>query len=63
MFKPLYEIIKHLDLFKEASILDACAAPGGKAIFLADKYPFKITALDINPIRRQRLLENVSHQS
>jgi 16S rRNA (cytosine967-C5)-methyltransferase len=42
-------------------ILDACAAPGGKATLLAHRWPdAKLTALEQNPRRAQRLRENLT---
>ena len=42
-------------------ILDACAAPGGKALHLAQMEPAaEILALDVDPRRCQRIRENVA---
>jgi 16S rRNA (cytosine967-C5)-methyltransferase len=42
-------------------ILDACAAPGGKTTLLARRWPdARLTALEQNPRRAQRLRENLA---
>jgi 16S rRNA (cytosine967-C5)-methyltransferase len=41
-------------------VLDACAAPGGKACHLLERYPgIELTALDIAPLRLARIRENL----
>lgn len=43
-----------------ARILDACAAPGGKTAHLAERFPgARITALDIDERRTQRIRDNL----
>ncbi len=46
-----------MDVKPGESVLDACAAPGGKAIQLAWRGA-KLTACEVNPKRRARMLEN-----
>src|SRR5690606_25142690 len=42
----------------DARVLDACAAPGGKAAHLAERYPsLRITALDVDARRVRRMQE------
>ena len=48
-----------LDVQPGEEILDACAAPGGKAIQLAWRGA-KVTACEVNPKRRRKLTENLS---
>lgn len=40
-------------------ILDACAAPGGKAAHLLERYDIELDALDIEPLRLARVDENL----
>jgi 16S rRNA (cytosine967-C5)-methyltransferase len=42
-------------------VLDACAAPGGKTALIAEREPnlAKLVALDIDPVRLQRVRENI----
>ena len=47
-----------LDVKPGDEILDACAAPGGKAIQLAWRGA-KVTACEVNPKRRRKLAENL----
>ena len=45
---------------ESATILDLCAAPGGKTALLANRFPkAKITAVELNPKRMPRLQENL----
>ncbi|MCZ7565932.1 MAG: 16S rRNA (cytosine(967)-C(5))-methyltransferase RsmB [Burkholderiales bacterium] len=44
-----------LDLAPGQRVLDACAAPGGKAAHLAELAPVELTALDVDEARLQRL--------
>ena len=46
---------------KSATILDLCAAPGGKTALLAHRFPkANITAVELNPKRIPRLQENIA---
>lgn len=40
-------------------VLDACAAPGGKAAHLLEQYDIELDALDIEPVRLARVAENL----
>lgn len=41
-------------------ILDACAAPGGKTAHLLELADAQVTALEIDPVRAQRITENLT---
>lgn len=41
------------------NILDACAAPGGKTAHLLELADCRVTALEIDPVRAQRIHENL----
>lgn len=43
-------------------ILDACAAPGGKTAHLLECADVRVTALEVDPVRAQRLCENLQRQ-
>ncbi|HEY6620786.1 MAG TPA: 16S rRNA (cytosine(967)-C(5))-methyltransferase RsmB [Steroidobacteraceae bacterium] len=51
-----------LGLDKDLSVLDACAAPGGKTALIAEREPDlkKLVAVDIDPHRLARVRENLS---
>lgn len=40
-------------------VLDACAAPGGKAAHLLERYDCKLTAIDVDPQRLLKVSENL----
>lgn len=49
---------------KNANILDACAAPGGKTALMAQQFPdWQITAVDKSAHRLERLRENLARQN
>jgi len=48
-----------LDARAGMRVLDACAAPGGKSAHLLELAPIDLTALDVSPLRAQRIRENL----
>jgi len=50
--------VRAMDAHEDLTVLDTCAAPGGKTIQLAWKGA-KVTACEVNPRRRRTLLENL----
>ena len=53
-----YMLVKNVPYGK--TILDACSAPGGKSIFLSERYPdAKITACDISEDKTDKIKENI----
>lgn len=57
-FLLLVNLWKNTSL-KPSKVLDACAAPGGKALFLSRVYSDAVlTTNDINPYRLKKLVEN-----
>ncbi len=50
-----------LPITPQARVLDACAAPGGKACHLLEQQPhLQLTAIDISEARQQRTQENLT---
>jgi 16S rRNA (cytosine967-C5)-methyltransferase len=49
-----------LDVHDGMRVLDACAAPGGKSGHLLEKAAIKLTAVDKDELRLQRVRENLS---
>lgn len=43
---------------KNARVLDACAAPGGKSAQLLEQFDIELDALEIDPVRAKRIEEN-----
>lgn len=41
-------------------VLDACAAPGGKTAHLLERHDLDLTALDLDPLRLQRVRDNLA---
>ena len=50
--------VELMDVHPGETVLDACAAPGGKTAQLAWRGA-KVTACEVNPVRRRRLEENM----
>jgi 16S rRNA (cytosine967-C5)-methyltransferase len=46
--------------FKPVRILDACAAPGGKTAHLLELADVLVTAIDIDPLRTERIHDNLN---
>lgn len=40
-------------------VLDACAAPGGKTAQLLEQYDVDLTAVEVDPVRTQRITDNL----
>ncbi len=53
-------LLRGLDCSQPLRLLDACAAPGGKTAHLLEMSQASVTALDIDPLRCQRINENLS---
>ncbi len=57
-------LLEGLDLRKPMRVLDACAAPGGKTAHLLEiaghESPMVLTALDIDPVRCERIAETLA---
>src|SRR6185312_2200426 len=47
------------DLHDGLSVLDACAAPGGKACHLLERADIDLTALEFDPARAERIRQNL----
>nr|WP_315228785.1 16S rRNA (cytosine(967)-C(5))-methyltransferase RsmB [uncultured Albidiferax sp.] len=60
MAAPL--LLNGLDTTRPLRILDACAAPGGKTVHLLELAQAEVTALDIDPIRCERIQLNLQRQ-
>ncbi|WP_295960151.1 16S rRNA (cytosine(967)-C(5))-methyltransferase RsmB [Rhodoferax sp.] len=60
MAAPL--LLAGMDTAQPMRILDACAAPGGKTIHLLELVQAEVTALDIDPIRCERVQHNLQRQ-
>ena len=52
-------LFQGLDLSSPMAILDACAAPGGKTAHLLELADARVTALDIDPARCERIHETL----
>jgi 16S rRNA (cytosine967-C5)-methyltransferase len=52
-------LLQGLDLSSPLAILDACAAPGGKTAHLLELADARVTALDIDPARCERIHETL----
>lgn len=52
-------VVRYCDLPEGATLLDACAAPGGKAIAWSERARF-VAAADLRPARARRLRENLA---
>jgi len=48
-----------LDLAPGQRVLDACAAPGGKAAHILETMPIELVALELDPKRVQRIRDNL----
>lgn len=52
---------EYLDLQARQTVLDACAAPGGKTLDVLQRAAdLSVTALDIDPVRLQRVADNLA---
>jgi 16S rRNA (cytosine967-C5)-methyltransferase len=60
MAAPL--LLSGMDTTPPMRILDACAAPGGKTVHLLELVQAEVTALDIDPIRCERIQHNLQRQ-
>jgi 16S rRNA (cytosine967-C5)-methyltransferase len=47
-----------LDLAAGQRVLDACAAPGGKAAHILESAPVELLALELDPLRMKRINDN-----
>lgn len=48
-----------LELAAGQRVLDACAAPGGKSAHILESAPVELTALEVDPARSRRIVENL----
>ncbi|BDT65878.1 ribosomal RNA small subunit methyltransferase B [Comamonadaceae bacterium OS-1] len=55
-------LLHGMDTTQPLRILDACAAPGGKTVHLLELANAEVTALDIDPIRCERIQHNLQRQ-
>lgn len=60
MAAPL--LLTGMNTVQPMRILDACAAPGGKTIHLLELVQAEVTALDIDPVRCERIQLNLQRQ-
>lgn len=55
-------LLAGMDTTQPMRILDACAAPGGKTAHLLELASAAVTALDIDPVRCERIRHNLQRQ-
>jgi 16S rRNA (cytosine967-C5)-methyltransferase len=55
-------LLQGWNLGRPLRILDACAAPGGKTAHLLELADADVTALDIDPVRCERIQQNLERQ-
>ena len=51
--------VEHLELVDGLRVLDACAAPGGKAAHILERARVDLTALEVDPPRLERMARNL----
>ena len=54
------QVVEALDLHDGLRVLDACAAPGGKAAHMLERAAIELTALDVDAGRLPRMRENLA---
>lgn len=52
-------LLKGLGLGPQARVLDACAAPGGKTAHLLELTDARVTALEIDPVRAEKITQTL----
>ncbi len=52
-------LLEHLQTTATPNILDACAAPGGKTAHLLELAECRVTALDIDPVRCEKIAQTL----